>query len=440
MRQAQARRNYGTLGYSLIRRFLTYFRRQTQLHALLGLILGVTAGLQFSFTKPLADVLDLVVESYGFVAPVVMYLILAPGILGLKNLRRKDSSAVSLQRIMWWIVGLRLGACLLAVMVAALAFSLPVSEAQTHETSGWAVVRTFGQMMLMSPYFYAIYAAILTCALAWRKESPLIERFIRLPEWVESLGGALTTVTPLFTFLVGIYVTTLPDVLAEHFAGARLELGAISVCGVRLDVNSPGGILILYLTLALLTGAVCTVWHFVLLILVRQRHRDFSLRQYFFSYFVRVYPLLWATSSEALATPLNMHLVKENYPDIPAATRHLMMSVGSIFNINGTLICCFIMVPATCALLNQELSILSLLMCVPVIYVLGFGVPGIPGELVLFAGPLIDILGIPEPVQASFLLVFIGLQVGLPDSFRTGANSTDDCPTTLLVHDAGSVS
>ncbi len=46
-------------------------------------------------------------------------------------------------------------------------------------------------------------------------------------------------------------------------------------------------------------------------------------------------------------------------------------------------------------------------------------------QLVLFASPMATMLNIPEATLPVFLAVYLGLQLGLPDSFRTGGNSTD---------------
>jgi len=40
---------------------------------------------------------------------------------------------------------------------------------------------------------------------------------------------------------------------------------------------------------------------------------------------------------------------------------------------------------------------------------------------------------VPAAVAPTFVLLYVGLQIGLPDSFRTGANSTDDCISCLLL-------
>lgn len=38
-------------------------------------------------------------------------------------------------------------------------------------------------------------------------------------------------------------------------------------------------------------------------------------------------------------------------------------------------------------------------------------------------------------ILPAFLALYTGLQIGLPDSFRTGGNSTDDCACTLLLNE-----
>ena len=65
---------------------------------------------------------------------------------------------------------------------------------------------------------------------------------------------------------------------------------------------------------------------------------------------------------------------------------------------------------------------------------ISYGVPGIPGELVLFAGPMATMLNIPEAMLPVFLAVYLGIQLGLPDSFRTGSNSTDAYLQAIIVN------
>jgi hypothetical protein len=64
---------------------------------------------------------------------------------------------------------------------------------------------------------------------------------------------------------------------------------------------------------------------------------------------------------------------------------------------------------------------------------LGYAIPGIPGELAIFADPLAQALGISGPERDLFLLLFLSWQIGLTDSFRSAGSATDAVPATLLL-------
>ena len=413
-----------------------HFARYSLGYAALGFGLGVLLGSLFSFVAPLESVLELVVDAYGTVAPIIIFLLLAPSLLRIAQYSGTDGVRFSVFTLAWF-AKVRIIACLFGIVLVSLAYGLPLTaSSEVNGTVFQDSLETLGHMLLESPFFYAIYASILSVLLLRNSERRMVRVFVEIPQLIEFLGELITIVVPLFTLLVGIYVVTLPDVLADHFATYSMDtFGAVTLFGMDFDATTSSGILTIYILLALLTGAICTLWHLCFLMYARYRSGGFSLRDYIGKYFARIYPLLWATSSEALSTPPNMHLLKQLFPNINPTVRHLVVGLGSIININGTLICCFVMIPAVCMILGVPISIVGLLLCFPVIYVIGFGVPGIPGELVLFAGPLMGILAVPEPLQPGFLLIFIGLQIGLPDSFRTGANSTDDAPAFLLLNE-----
>ena len=73
----------------------------------------------------------------------------------------------------------------------------------------------------------------------------------------------------------------------------------------------------------------------------------------------------------------------------------------------------------------------------PVAFLISFGIPGIPGELLLFAGPLAVILAIAPEMTPLFLALYLGLQIGLPDSFRTGANTTNNYVYCIVLNKRG---
>ena len=413
-----------------------HFARYSTIYAVLGFGLGLGLGSIFSFAGLLEAGLEVIVGAYGNVTPLVIFCILAPSLLRICQQEGTDGRQFSIYTV-FWFAKLRLVACLLAVALVSLVYTLPLFGGGSVENAAFITpFRSLGQTLVRSPYFFAIYASIIAVLLLWRRRGWFVRTFAQLPEFVEKLGEVFTFVVPVFTLLVGIHVVTLPQVLEAHFAAyPNSTFGKVTLFGASFDTTTAGGILQVYLMLSLLTGLICSIWHTALLLYVRYKLPGLSIRAYFTQYFLKIYPLLWATSSEALSTPLNMHLLKELYPNIDPAVRRFSVGIGSIININGTLTCCFVMIPAVCMMLGLPISVLSLLFCLPIIYILGFGVPGIPGELVLFAGPIMIVLMVPEPLQSAFLLTFLGLQIGLPDSFRTGANSTDDGPASLLLNE-----
>lgn len=112
-----------------------------------------------------------------------------------------------------------------------------------------------------------------------------------------------------------------------------------------------------------------------------------------------------------------------------------MIGGGSFLGINGTIICVFVLAGLVAGLLGVQISFLQLLLTIPLVFLIGYGVPGIPGELLLFGGPMVIMLGVAPATAPIFLALYVGLQIGLPDSFRTGANSTDNCVNGVLLQD-----
>ena len=219
----------------------------------------------------------------------------------------------------FWFAKIRLFACLFAILTVSLVYRLSFFGRSGHYDSHQilSALATFSRTAVESPYFYAIYAAILTTLLLRRREGWFVQKFTQIPDFVEALGVLLTRVVPLFTLFVGVYVATLPQVLEETFREHRgVTSGAVSILGITFNSGRFSGIFVTYLAIALLTGALCSLWQISLLLYVARRMPGFSIKSYFLNYFIKIYPLLWSTSSEAIGTPLNLYLIKKNYPQI----------------------------------------------------------------------------------------------------------------------------
>jgi len=297
-------------------------------------------------------------------------------------------------------------------------------------------LRSLGNMAVTSPYFWAMYASIITAFISLRIGF-IFRSLDTVLNGVEAGGRYFIPLMPLFMVVIGAYVYGLPANVAEQVGlgeGQASILQNLNIWGWQIDPTVPSGMIMIYLVGALLTAIACFLWQLAFLFVTARKEKRFTITGYFRNYWIKVYPLLWATSSEALATPLNLYLTKRHAPWVRGNIRRFVVGIGSYMNINGTLINVFVLGVIVLAMLGIHVSVVELLLIIPVVFLISYGVPGIPGELVLFAGPMATLLNLPAEIMPIFLAVYIGIQIGLSDSFRTGSNSTDDYIGTVYMN------
>ncbi len=396
--------------------FCRAIERKLPALTLAGLALGFAlAWLSPSLCVAVQRAVSALLNAYAYVAPLAIFLVLAPSLARLLVCAREERG-ISAWRIVAWLSLQRLFAILFAVAFAGCVFRLPLFPSTGPHWQA-ALIKNAQSLLGMtwhSPYFYAVYAAVLTAFVAARRPGmePLLDSGAEAIEW---LGQALVPTVPLFMLAMGVYLAGQPaDVLAAGLP-AHLENGFVA-----------------YLKGSLLTAVACLAWHGSLLWRCKRAWPPFSLKRYIQEYWMRVYPLLWSTASESFCAPLNLHLVKKLYPSLRPAVRRFVVGIGSYLNINGTMICVIVLLALVCRMLSIPLSWEQLFLCVPLIFLIGFGVPGLPGELLLFAAPLAAMLHLDKATAAAFMALYVGFQLGLPDSFRTGANSTDSCLLAII--------
>lgn len=397
------------------------------------------AGLSETFALTITGLMNGVINSYSYIAPIAIYLILTPSLLKIISTTKRRGKNFAKEALLWF-ASLRFWALVFGAVFTAIVFGLPIyiNSTVTFLESTMETLKTLFRMLFVSLYFYALYASVLSVFILskFKKQAKLFEKS---SDWIEIFGKHLVPLVPLFMLVIGSYVAYLPSNINNQITvnlaeGAVMpHINTLHILGFEIFAGTPKGMIFVYLVGALLTGIACMIWHFFLLLITKYKIRSFSVRDYFKKYWIKVYPLLWSTSSEALATPLNLHLIKRNYPEIRTEVRQFGVGVGSFININGTMICTFILAGLVAGILGIQISLIQLLLAIPLVFLLGYGVPGIPGELLLFAGPITALLAIEPEVIPIFLALYLGLQVGLPDSFRTGANSTDNCLCSLLL-------
>jgi Na+/H+-dicarboxylate symporter len=423
-------------GRNLPESFSSWFEKYLIFFVVGGLIGGIAVA---SFSQPLVDrvdsIINLFMDLYSFIAPIAIFLILAPSLARLFSTR--SMGRFGLFVIRWYAVR-KLLACLWAIVFILMVFRIPILPQGSLSLAEGLVetMKSLGVMASTSSYFWAMYAAVIVALSSMRvhRLSGYLEKIL---SGLESAGSYLMPVMPIFMFAIGAYIYGLPENVQEQVglgAEGRKVLTDLNIWGWSIAPASSGGMIVIYVLGAILTAIACFIWQFGFLLVTRRHEARFSITSYFRDYLIKVYPLLWATSSEALATPLNLYLTKKYAPWIRRDVRRFIIGVGSYMNINGTLINVFILGTIVLLILGLNISVVELLLIVPVVFLISYGVPGIPGELVLFAGPMATLLAIPEDVLPVFLAVYLGLQIGLPDSFRTGNNSTDDYIGSVMMN------
>jgi len=384
--------------------------------------------------------ISFIISIYGYFVPFLLYFLLAPSLIKVFELSKEYGNGWLVSVFRQFFVA-RILAILFTVLALSLVLNLPF-----HINGGTTLpmaLRMVGQQLIhalfFSPFLYGVYAAIVTIFLA--KKFPglkLIGPLHKIGEGIESIGEYLIIFSPLFMFAIGSFLYHLPVYLEENLA-LNTSLCAQNILQI-LNLNAPCLQLVpenftfvaLYLLIGLATGLLCLVWHFLYLLYVKCILPEFSIKNYVKHFWVKVYPLLWSSSSETLAVPLSLNLLKKSFPNIPLAIRQFVIVGGSYLGINGTMISVYVMGIILAKVLGVEISILQLLFSLPVIFILGFAVPGIPGELMVFAGSISILFGVPEAVLPLFLALYLTLQIGLPDAFRTGCNSTDNALIAII--------
>ena len=420
----------------LARRAINWFEKWLLALVLGGFIAGILVA---SVSQPVIHQVDstinLFMSLYDYVAPIAIFLILSPSLA--RMFASRKTGKLGLLVINWFALR-KILASLWAIIFVLAVFRIPIlPEGAVSLTDGLGQALTsVGDMMLTSTYFWAMYAAVAVSLISIKMER--LTRFLeKIMDTGEMLGSYLLPLMPVFMFGIGAYIYGLPGNVQEQVgldAQGKSVLLDLNIWGWVTSPRTPAGMITIYVIGALLTAIACMIWHCVFLVVARAYEPQFSITGYFKNYWVKVYPLLWATSSEALATPLQLYLTKKHAPWIPDSIRRFAIGVGSYMDINGTIINVYILGAIVLLILGLNVSVVELLFIVPIVFLISYGVPGIPGELVLFAGPMATMLNVPEPMMPVFLAVYLGIQLGLPDSFRTGNNSTDDYVQAILVN------
>ncbi len=408
-------------------------------YLILTTILGFGGGIFIAkysqeFSVYMNTLISGLVDGYSIIAPVVIFIILTPSLTKMFLTRRESRFG---GYVLKWFFIRKFLACLWAIIFTVLIFKFPFmpERALSLLEAIQQTLSSMGNMALHSSYFWAMYLSVAVAFISARIQF-IFRAFDSTLHGVESAARYFMPIVPFFMIAIGAYIYGLPGHLEMQMnlsGGVKGALHPLYMFGLDLDPGNPTHMLYIYILGAFLTGIACFIWHLSLVFTAKRSVADFTLKNYFWGYWVKIYPLLWATSSESLSIPLNLYLTKKNAPWVKSSVRHFVIGIGSYMNVNGTLICIYVLGGVVLRMLGIEVSFVEWLLTIPVVMLISYGVPGIPGELIMFAGPLAILLNLPADIYPVFIAIYIGMQTGLPDAFRTGNNSTDDHLCSIII-------
>ena len=393
-----------------------------------SLVLGILGAKYSPVVLKVTDtVMGKIIDSILALAPIAIFIVLAPSVARILKTRKESKFAGFV--VLWFSIT-RILAAIWAAIFVSLVLGLPILPQGQAVGIGSLVLENFqllGKMLVTTTFFRAMWVSIIIGIIAYYNKR-LYGWLEKGTQGIEVAGEYIEPWIPLFAFMIGGFIYGLPKtLLAEIPADVLANLSeGVRLMGININLRHEFGLVGVYFVEAILIGVGCTIWQAGELLIMKKVIKGFSIKSFLSQYWIKVYPLAWSTASEAVSMPLNMAIIKRRYKQIPDTVRRLVVGLGGYLNVNGTSMDVLMLTGVVSVIVGHPASLLALLISVPIIALIGYGVPGIPGEEILFVVPMMKIVGIPHPVIGAFLAIFCAIQMGLPDSFRTGANVTDN--------------
>ena len=209
----------------------------------LGIGLGSTSETLSSTVNSSAEAF---VDGYGYGAPFLIFLVLAPVLSRIFSTRRRGKFGFY---VISWLAGTKILALLWAVLFTVVVFGLPILPEDSVSVGG-AMVQSFKSLittLTVSQYFWAIYAAILTGLVAiWIKPlAALLERGVTA---IEFAGQYFQPLIPFLMFAIGVYIQSIPSQLEDELGlkGTITSFEELSILGMHIDPNSTAGMVTAY--------------------------------------------------------------------------------------------------------------------------------------------------------------------------------------------------
>jgi Na+/H+-dicarboxylate symporter len=189
-----------------------------------------------------------------------------------------------------------------------------------------------------------------------------------------------------------------------------------------------------YLTMVIYTFLLSLVWwlfyvFFIIKILAKQ-----PVKKVIKEYFAPTAMVAAGTCSSMATLPVNLIYAKRY--GIRDEVADFIIPFGAVFNLNASALAYLAYAPFVMSYIYHfEISWTMLFMAWPALVLFTIAAPGLPAGMgtSLWAATLFSsILGLEDPVRASFIATWIALSGGLPDMFRTAMNCTGDGFTAMV--------
>ncbi len=141
------------------------------------------------------------IDGYGFVAPFVIFIILAPA---LARMLKGGMGEFGFYVIRWFAVR-KLLACVWAILFMAVVLRLPVLPHNSPSLIAaiTQTLRSLGEMALTSPYFWAMYASIVAAVVAVRV-GWLFRVLVAIVDGIEPAARHSLPFMVAFMFAIGV--------------------------------------------------------------------------------------------------------------------------------------------------------------------------------------------------------------------------------------------
>jgi Na+/H+-dicarboxylate symporter len=373
--------------------------------AFLALVAGiVSGGLAPRALTPVANGTRDVLSWVVLVAPLLIVFALSPAIA---TLVRRGFAGRFVGAVLGWFALSTVVGSLLGLIVAAVVFRISSAPPGATPTDTTALLRDLGSGGRASVPLLAVAASVVIGLIGVK-----VERVYRV---LRRVDAAVARVGRSMGYVMAPLVLPLGIMIGVSF-GARLAMRYY-------------GAIILY---SMLMGAIW--WAFYLFVLVRLVGRvridGRLMREYFFPT-----ALFAAGTCSSLATiPLNLANVKRF--GVRDEVADVVIPIGTIVH-KGASAMQYMAYASLIAgsVFGLHVGWSQLLMAWPLVVLFTMAATGVPGAmgLGLWTGLLFaSLLGLDDPLRATFVGTWVALTGGIPDMFRSAGNATADGLSAII--------